>query len=151
MCKIWWHHNGLFFFFKHQHRVQCFHWYNTHTTTTTTTTTTHTHTLTTSVFIDQTGSRPVPDCKMLGKDDCFPNGAETPWQTFSCNDVWRLLLGEGYPAKLPKFVKLLRGLFSILIYSYKEVQGISVWQNNGLTQYNDDWLSLSLGCLLHDW
>ena len=49
---------------------------------------------------------------------------------FSCNDVLRLLSGEVFPTMLAKFVKLLWGPFSIVIYSSQVVQGSSFRQND---------------------
>ena len=49
---------------------------------------------------------------------------------FSCNDVLRLLSGEVFPTMLAKFVKLLWGPFSIVIYSAQVVRGISARQND---------------------
>ena len=67
----------------------------------------------------------VPGGKTFGKGDGFPDSAETPSQK-DFNDVLRLLSGEVFPAMLPKFVKLLWGPLSIVIYSSQVVQEILV-------------------------
>ena len=56
-------------------------------------------------------------------------------ERFSWNNVLRLLSGKVFPTMLIKFVKLLWGPFSIVIYSSQVVRGISARQDDVWTQW----------------
>ena len=113
VCKNWWRHNKPFFL--HQHRAQCLYTYakkkernKKH-----------------SVPVGQTCSTR----QILCKDDGFPDSAETLSRR---NFRYVLLLssGEAFSAMPPEYVRLLFGLFTIMIHRLQVVKRISVQKND---------------------